>query len=189
MFSSLSSLFSGLFSFFGFSLSSLSLSLVLVGLDNAGKTTLQQKLKTGKFIQFAPTNKAKDEVFTIGSTSIRAWDLGGHAAVRHAWRRYSKSADGLIFMVDASDLERLEEAKNELHALLNDKAFTDVPVAVLLNKRDVPGSLGADQGAREAMGVAELGHAKIELFDGSILKEFGYNEAIEWIVKQAKQQT
>jgi GTPase SAR1 family protein len=56
--------------------------IVLLGLDNAGKTTLQYKLKHGNVQAFVPTQRAKEEELTIGGVSIKAWDLGGHQAVR-----------------------------------------------------------------------------------------------------------
>ncbi len=94
--------------------------LVLLGLDNAGKTTLQFKLKTGKLQGFTPTERAKEETLQIGGVTIKAWDLGGHAAARHLWRRYATAADGIVFMVDAADRDRIAEAKTELHSLLSD---------------------------------------------------------------------
>jgi GTPase SAR1 family protein len=69
---------------------------------------------------------------------MRAWDLGGHEAVRELWRDYYLQADAILFMVDTADLERVPEARDELHALMDDPDLRAVPVAVLANKRDLP---------------------------------------------------
>lgn len=84
--------------------------IVLLGLDNAGKTTLQWKLKTGRLQQFAPTQRAKEEVLVIDGLQIRAWDLGGHQAARQLWTKYCAMADGIVVMVDANEPTRFPEA-------------------------------------------------------------------------------
>lgn len=78
--------------------------VILLGLDNAGKTTLQYKLKHGHIQQFLPTQRAKEELITLSSSSsstsssssssgtasnqVRLWDLGGHKSARLLWKKY-----------------------------------------------------------------------------------------------------
>ena len=51
---------------------------------------------------------------TIGNIKFNSYDLGGHLQARKTWREYAGSVDGIVFMVDAADQARLEEARNEL---------------------------------------------------------------------------
>ena len=74
----------------------------------------------------------------VGALTVRAWDLGGHEAVRQLWRDYYLQAEGILFMVDAADPDRFDEARGELDGLMEDTSLPPVPVAVLANKADLP---------------------------------------------------
>ncbi len=56
--------------------------IIIVGLDNAGKSTLVHKLCTNEVKSFVPTIKAHSKTFTIGQVRFTAWDLGGHEQVQ-----------------------------------------------------------------------------------------------------------
>jgi len=77
LFSSLRGWLTSLLQSLGFA--SKSATVILLGLDNAGKTTLQHRLKSGQLQQFMPTQRAKEETMQIEGLTIRAWDLGGQA--------------------------------------------------------------------------------------------------------------
>ena len=76
--------------------------VVLCGLDNAGKTTLLLRCTTGSVVSVPPTQRARDESFKLGGVTFKAWDLGGHEAVRHLWAKFCGGADGIVFMIDAA---------------------------------------------------------------------------------------
>ena len=96
--------------------------IVLVGLDNAGKTTLLHRLASGGLSSFPPTEKPHADRFALGGVSFRAWDLGGHDSVRHLWDDFLPDAHGVVFLVDAADGDRFDEAADELAALAADEA-------------------------------------------------------------------
>jgi len=98
-----------------------SASILLLGLDNAGKTTLLHRLSTqGQLRPFPPTDRPRQDSFQAGNINFQAFDLGGHEAVRHLWEDYVNSQiSAVVFLVDAADVERLEEAGYELDALLS----------------------------------------------------------------------
>ena len=73
--------------------------VLLLGLDNAGKTTLLNKLKTGQIGRFPPTQRAGTEEVEVGSVRLRAHDLGGHKAARAVWGDYFAQTDAIIYMV------------------------------------------------------------------------------------------
>jgi len=98
--------------------------LLLLGLDNAGKTTLLHRLRTNTITSFPPTERPNTESFTMGGISFLGMDLGGHEAVRHLWEDYcvSKDEDGvgaLVFLLDVVDYQRLEEVRDELDNLIS----------------------------------------------------------------------
>jgi small GTP-binding protein len=81
--------------------------IVLLGLDNAGKTTLLNLLLTGKFQRFDRTMRARQQTVSVGSVKFNAWDLGGHEAARSSWSDFYLQSGGVVFMVDAADPVRL----------------------------------------------------------------------------------
>ena len=132
---SLVDLWQGLLYFLG--LAQCERTIVFLGLDNAGKTTLLHKLKYGAIRSFVPTQRANNEEITIGKLTIKAWDLGGHDMVRKLWKDFYTKADAIVFLVDSTDYKRLEEAKQEFYQMINAKELSGIPVMVLVNKSDV----------------------------------------------------
>ena len=151
------SVVSALLDLLGFSGDQLPLNatLVVIGLDNAGKTTLLHRMRTGEFRQFVPTERAMPhagEGFVVeagggvgggGTVSFCAWDLGGHEAVRHLWEDYiyadATKCQGIIFCVDAADVPRMAEARDELVEL----------VAALADHREAD-TVAADRGGGDS---------------------------------------
>ena len=62
------------------------------------------------------------------------WDIGGQKAIRTYWKNYYDNVDGLVFVVDSNDEERLEECVNEFNELLGDEGLLKVPLLVYANK-------------------------------------------------------
>ena len=73
--------------------------------------------------------------------SLLVWDVGGQEKTRPLWRPYTRATDGVIFVVDSCDMDRVEEARLELHRIMR---FTpdnvNVPLLVVANKQDLPGA-------------------------------------------------
>jgi GTP-binding protein SAR1 len=157
--------------------------VILLGLDNAGKSTLAYKLKTGKIIQLLPTQAAKEDSLQIADLTLTTIDLGGHEAARHLWKKYTTLADGLIFMVDSADESRLDEAKQELHALLTIQGVYDIPVAIFANKQDIPGAFSSQQ-IIEALSLNSVAHTKYQLFCTSVVRGEGYTDGFNWLAKE-----
>ncbi len=85
--------------------------IVLLGLDNAGKTTLLNLLLTGKFQRFDRTMRARQQTVSVGPVKFNAWDLGGHEAARSSWSEFYLQCGGVVFMVDAADPARFARAR------------------------------------------------------------------------------
>ena len=157
--------------------------LLLLGLDNAGKTTLLHRLRTGQIRNYPPTDRPSlTEKFVVAGITFSAWDLGGHEAVRHLWSDYyGVGCKALLFLIDAVDVDRLEEAGYELDALLVEIEET-IPVAIMLNKCDLPEARPSAE-ICEKIQYADFAHRgdKIRVFRISVLKGEGYQEAFQWI--------
>eukprot|EP00118_Oscarella_pearsei_P028349 m.1949 g.1949 ORF g.1949 m.1949 type:complete len:191 (+) comp8086_c0_seq1:177-749(+) len=113
--------------------------LLMLGLDAAGKTTALYKLKLNETISTIPTIGFNVEtVSPCKGVSFTVWDVGGQDKIRPLWRHYFNGTDGLIYVVDSADSDRMEEAKEELHSILQSPDMDAVPVVVMANKQDMP---------------------------------------------------
>ncbi len=160
--------------------------ILLLGLDNAGKTTFLHKLRTNTFREnyFAPTERPHVEKFQMEGIQFAGWDLGGHEAVRHLWEDYVCEASAVLYMIDASDGERIEESGLELDSLVGEGVLEHVPLAILLNKCDLPNAQRSEDIAKE-MDYDEIvdkhGEDKVRMFRMSVVRGEGYQEAFQWI--------
>jgi len=118
---------------------------LILGLDNAGKTTILYKLQneSDDEIQTIPTIGFNVETLQYKNIKFQVWDLGGQTSIRPYWRCYYPNTDAIIFVVDSADKERLAIARQELHAMLEEEELKDSILLVFANKQDQQGALGA----------------------------------------------
>jgi len=126
--------------------------ICFLGCDNAGKTTLLQMLKDGRLSANPPTLYPTSEELVIGKIKFKTFDLGGHETARRIWKDYTSNVDGIVFLVDAADRTRFQEAGEELSRLLADPALGHIPVVVLGNKIDIPVAASEDE-LRSGLGL------------------------------------
>ncbi|XP_059609841.1 ADP-ribosylation factor-like protein 4C [Phlebotomus argentipes] len=174
------------------------LHIVMLGLDSAGKTTALYRLKFDQYLNTVPTigfncekvrgatGKAKGAVFLV-------WDVGGQEKLRPLWRSYTRCTDGIVFVVDSVDTERMEEAKMELLRTVRCPDNQGVPLLVLANKQDLPGAceprelerlLGLYEGVGEAPKLTHIQPACAITGEG--LQE-GFEALYDMIIRKRKQ--
>lgn len=115
----------------------------MVGLDAAGKTTILYKLKLGELVTTIPTIGFNVETIEYKGISFSVWDVGGQDKIRPLWRHYYNNTEGIIFVVDSNDRERVSLARDELHKMMAEEELQEAAVLVLANKQDIPGALSA----------------------------------------------
>lgn len=81
------------------------------------------------------------ETVTYKNVKFNVWDVGGQDKIRPLWRHYYTGTQGLVFVVDSQDRERIDEAKQELHRILSDREMKECLLLVFANKQDLPGGI------------------------------------------------
>ena len=166
--------------------------ILFLGLDNAGKTTLLRVMKENKIAIHEPTMHPNSEKFIIGNIEFTTFDLGGHESARRLWKDYSVGIDGIVFIVDSSDISRLTDAKKELQNLLTNINLDEVPILVLGNKIDIRNALSEydlrfklDLSITSGKNNWDINYNQrpLEVFMCSVIKKKGYIDGFKWLSK------
>ena len=180
----------GLFSFFRKSVSETEAppKVLFIGLDNSGKSSLWEFMRSSRLVQHAPTRVPECAVIACGNSTMNVFDMGGHKVVRALWKPYFTDVRAFVFFVSADERDRFEEAKKELHNLLSDGTLASVPILILGNKLDSRGAV-SEMELRQVLDVPTTGKQArvrvssrpIEIFMISVLSGTGIKEALEWL--------
>merc|ERR1712013_969730 len=101
------------------------------------------KLKIGEVVTTIPTIGFNVEEVEYKNISFTVWDIGGQDRIRHLWRHYYHKTQGLIFVLDSNDRDRIEDAREELTKILNEDEMRDAALLVFANKQDLPNAMTA----------------------------------------------
>lgn len=115
--------------------------ILVLGLDNSGKTTILRKLSGEDIQHVTPTQGFNIKSLVQADVKLKVWDVGGQKTIRPYWRNYFDSTDALIFVIDSSDRRRMEETGIELQQLLDEEKLSGVPLLVFANKQDLLNAL------------------------------------------------
>uniref|UniRef100_A0A7N4Q0P1 ADP-ribosylation factor-like protein 3 n=1 Tax=Sarcophilus harrisii TaxID=9305 RepID=A0A7N4Q0P1_SARHA len=111
--------------------------ILLLGLDNAGKTTLLKQLASEDISHITPTQGFNIKSVQSQGFKLNVWDIGGQRKIRPYWRNYFENTDVLIYVIDSADRKRFEETGQELAELLDEEKLSGVPVLIFANKQDL----------------------------------------------------
>lgn len=149
--------------------------LVIIGLDDAGKTTTVACLQGEPPDGITPTIGFSNACLKVGKWDITLYDLGGGSSVRSVWEKYYADVYGILFAVDSGNEDRLEDSKNVLGDVFKDPKVKGKPVAVFANKQDIEGALNEKQIAEqlELRELSEQYSFTFNVFPCSALKGYG----------------
>lgn len=102
--------------------------VLMLGLDQSGKSTLLYKLKYNKSVVTVPTVGFNVETLETDrrSPGLTVWDVGGQRKMRPHWKHHYADTAGLMFVVDSADQGRLDEARKELHQVIKDDVWIKI---------------------------------------------------------------
>ncbi|KAF5895843.1 ADP-ribosylation factor 1-like, partial [Clarias magur] len=159
--------------------------ILMVGLDAAGKTTILYKLKLGEIVTTIPTIGFNVETVEYKNISFTVWDVGGQDKIRPLWRHYFQNTQGLIFVVDSNDRERVNEAREELTRMLAEDELRDAVLLVFANKQDLPNAMNAAE-ITDKLGLHSLRHRNWYIQATCATSGDGLYEGLDWLSNQLK---
>ncbi|KAL1767697.1 ADP-ribosylation factor 3 [Sigmodon hispidus] len=159
--------------------------ILMVGLDAAGKTTILYKLKLGEIVTTIPTIGFNVETVEYKNISFTVWDVGGQDKIRPLWRHYFQNTQGLIFVVDSNDRERVNEAREELMRMLAEDELRDAVLLVFANKQDLPNAMNAAE-ITDKLGLHSLRHRNWYIQATCATSGDGLYEGLDWLANQLK---
>jgi len=159
--------------------------ILMVGLDAAGKTTILYKLKLGEIVTTIPTIGFNVETVEYKNISFTVWDVGGQDKIRPLWRHYFQNTQGLIFVVDSNDRERINEAREELTRMLNEDELRDAVVLVFANKQDLPNAMNAAE-ITDKLGLHTLRSRLWYIQSTCATSGDGLYEGLDWLSNSLK---
>ncbi|XP_055513004.1 ADP-ribosylation factor 1-like [Leucoraja erinacea] len=157
--------------------------ILMVGLDAAGKTTILYKFKLGEVVTTIPTIGFNVETVEYKNVSFTVWDVGGQDKIRPLWRHYFQNTQGLIFVVDSNDRERINEAREELNRMLNEEELRDAVLLVLANKQDLPNAMNAAE-ITDKLGLHQICQRTWYIQATCATSGDGIYEGLEWLTNQ-----
>merc|ERR1719181_2755847 len=111
--------------------------ILMLGLDNSGKTTALKKLAGEEIQNITPTQGFNIKSVSVAGFKLNVWDIGGQKHIRPYWKNYYANNDAIIYMVDSADKRRSDEAAEELQSLMEEEQLAGVPTLVFANKQDL----------------------------------------------------
>jgi len=157
--------------------------ILMVGLDAAGKTTILYKLKLGEIVTTIPTIGFNVETVEYKNISFTVWDVGGQDKIRPLWRHYFQNTQGLIFVVDSNDRERIDGdngARDELHRMLAEDELRDAVLLIFANKQDLPNAMSASE-LTDKLGLNELRNRRWYIQATCAVQGNGLYEGLDWL--------
>ncbi|CAO3701168.1 unnamed protein product [Rhizopus stolonifer] len=116
--------------------------ILMLGLDNAGKTTILKRINGEPIDTISPTLGFNIKTLEHENYKLNIWDVGGQKSIRSYWRNYFEQTDALVWVVDSADRLRLNDCRKELHQLLQEERLAGATLLVFANKQDIAGALG-----------------------------------------------
>ena len=190
--------------------------LLLVGLDNAGKSTILSRINGEEIDSVAPTLGFNIKTFNYADYVLNVWDvgrwcdgretfglltvltesgrrryhcscsLGGQKSLRSYWRNYFEATEAIIWVVDSVDKMRLGECRAELQDLLKEERLMGSSLLVFANKQDIAGACSLQE-IRTLLDLDSIHKHHWTIMPCSAVTGQNLLEGIDWLVNDVAQ--
>ncbi|KZT20632.1 GTP-binding protein [Neolentinus lepideus HHB14362 ss-1] len=155
--------------------------VLFLGLDNAGKTTILKKLNDEDITSVSPTLGFNIKTFVHGGYTLNIWDVGGQRTLRPYWRNYFEQTDAIVWVVDSTDRSRMQDCRDELHALLLEDRLSGASLLVFANKQDIHGSM-SDAEISKALDLDSIRSHNWRIWPCSAVTGNNLVTGLDWVV-------
>ncbi|XP_015751849.1 PREDICTED: ADP-ribosylation factor-like protein 5B [Acropora digitifera] len=159
--------------------------VIIVGLDNAGKTTILYQFLMSEVVHTSPTIGSNVEEVVWKNIRFLMWDIGGQESLRSAWNTYYTNTEFLIVVVDSTDRERLAVTKAELYNMLNHEDLKQAGVLIFANKQDIKGSMSVAE-ISEQLNLTSIKDHGWHIQACCALTGEGLYQGLEWITNHIR---
>lgn len=163
----------------------------IVGIDNAGKTTIIDLFSEQKLVKTIPTVGVNLEQMSFSEIDfdLNVLDMGGQKNFRLLWVDYLNTVDVVLYVIDASDFERLDETLHEFQKMLVLTEVSSIPILILLNKVDLPDTLSSVYLADRLKNFTELADRDWDIIETSAVTTKGLVEMFKWVYSRVTSKT
>ncbi|KAL1839745.1 hypothetical protein VTJ49DRAFT_1211 [Mycothermus thermophilus] len=161
------------------------LRILMLGLDNAGKTTIVKWIMGEDVNTVSPTLGFIIKTIDFDGYKLNIWDVGGQKTLRSYWRNYFEKTDALIWVVDSTDRLRVADCREELHGLLLEERLSGASLLVFANKQDVKGCMTTEELSKE-LRLDEIRTHRWTILRCSAMTGENLKEGLAWVVEDAK---
>eukprot|EP00921_Rhytidocystis_pertsovi_P000384 GHVQ01000757.1.p1 GENE.GHVQ01000757.1~~GHVQ01000757.1.p1 ORF type:complete len:186 (+),score=18.73 GHVQ01000757.1:435-992(+) len=156
--------------------------ILMLGLDNAGKTTIVKQFLGEDVTSISPTLGFNISSVAFKQYNLNIWDVGGQKSLRSYWRNYFEETEGLVWVVDSTDRNRLNDCRMELHRLMKEERLSGASLLIFVNKQDLPGAMTADE-VHEILELSKLSSSRHwSVRSCSAVTGQGMLSGIDWLV-------
>lgn len=161
------------------------LRILLLGLDNAGKTTILKNLASEDIAHITPTQGFNIKSVQSEGFKLNVWDIGGQRKIRPYWRNYFENTDVLIYVIDSADRKRFEETGVELAELLVEEKLCGIPLLVFANKQDLFNAAPQSE-LSEGLNLPTIRDRAWQIQACSAVSGEGLKDGLDWVCKNIK---
>ncbi|XP_064484922.1 ADP-ribosylation factor-like protein 2 [Ornithodoros turicata] len=155
--------------------------ILILGLDNAGKTTLLKKFNGEDITTISPTLGFNIKTLEHRGFKMNMWDVGGQKSLRAYWRNYFESTEAIIWVVDSSDRRRLQDCRDELRSVICEEKLLGTTLLVYANKQDLPGALSPEE-IKQALELEDINHLHWHIVPCSAYLGSNLVQGIDWML-------
>ncbi|CAO3630321.1 unnamed protein product [Cunninghamella blakesleeana] len=156
--------------------------VLMLGLDNAGKTTILKRINGEPIDTISPTLGFNIKTLEHDQYKLNIWDVGGQKSIRSYWRNYFEQTDALVWVVDSADRLRLNDCKQELASLLQEERLAGATLLVFANKQDIPGAL-SEKEIQQALLLDDIKSHHWAIQSCSAVTGDHLLKGMDWVVK------